>query len=88
MIQPDELVKGCYYEVIYRVGNGRSYSTYLVEATSRTQVKVHWLNGVRSYLAGGISDAESIRLVTKGYVALKGNVPSNNKSASLLLEQE
>lgn len=88
MIHPGDLVKGSYYEVIYKGGNERGFNTYLVEATSRNQVKVHWINGAKSYLAGGIAHAKSIRLVTKEYVTLKGNVPSSNKGASLLLEQE
>ena len=88
MIQPDELVKGCYYEVLYRGNTETGFNTYLVEATSTEYVKVHFLNGVKSNLDGGINGATSIRLVSKEYVLLKGNPPHNNKGASLLLEDD
>lgn len=89
MILPDELVKGCYYEVIYRAPTKSGFNLYLVEAKSDTQVKVHFINGVPSHLEGGINGAKSIRLVSKEYVLFKGDAPTTNKKgASLLLEKE
>jgi hypothetical protein len=82
------LVPGKYYEVKFHD------NTYLVQATSRSNVRTNWCTNHRSgvrekyVVTGGVSGAHSITEITKMHYDIGKYVPVNNTSAKNLLEKE
>ena len=88
MIQPDELVKGRYYEAIY-VYENETTAIYVGVATSETMVNGKWKNGRPTTSIGTVRDANSVREVSRRYYETGKDVaPENNKAASMFLEKE
>lgn len=85
MVKYDELIKGKYYEVIYkRDFNGDRKNIYIVQAKTDRVVNVLFRNGIPHEVSGMVRGAASILEVTEEYAMSH----IKNKNFAHLLKKE
>lgn len=82
MIDANQLTPGDFYEVKFAPRMRTTGNTYLVEATTNSQVQVYFCNGSKDDTAGTIGGFSSIRKITREYAQTGQEKPMTNKAAA------